>query len=180
MTEGSLHFRENHPNCKGCTLTCLITEHVRLATPDFPSTLFALFATCSLSRFDFSSKMFVYCTIVHLSISKSKRFFCIFVHKNIPYVQQNGQSKAHLDPLYYIDIYLNIHQKAVFHKIINQILTLLFFFFPQCLLIRQLFWHTSPLFAYCFQGVMSVCSLIRQDATCSLIVFNKNVTLFVY
>ena len=66
-----------------CPLPCLITEHVRLATPDFPSTLFALFATCSLGRFDFSSKIFAYCTIIRLNISKSKRFFCIFVHKNI-------------------------------------------------------------------------------------------------
>ena len=75
------------------TLTCLITEHVRLATPDFPSKLFALFATCSLSRFDFSSKMFVYCTIVHLNISKSKRFFAYLFTKIYHMFNRMGRVK---------------------------------------------------------------------------------------
>ena len=45
---------------------------------------------------------------------------------------------------------------------------------------RSLSSFISQMFIYCFQGVMSVCSLNRKDATCSLIVSNKNVTLFVY
>ena len=59
------------------TLTCLIKEHVRLATLDFHCNLFALFATCSFSRFAFSSKLFVYCTMFVYTCSQK---YCQYKH----------------------------------------------------------------------------------------------------